>query len=738
MSALQAALDLAARGIPCFPCLESKAPACAGGFKAASTDPDTVRRLFASGAPLIGVPTGEASGLDVLDTDPRNGCGAWLAAHEHLIPLTRIHATRSGGMHMLFRHRPGLRSSAGGDSGPRAGIDVKADGGYIIWWPAAGCQVVMDEDPATWPAALLDALNVREPAAAPANPADRRRLSPRSEQDVVDLFNTLPNPLHTTRDQWTFAGLAAIGCIHDLGADPHGPIAEAFVAWAERGDDTKEPTREKWEADWSRRPAHGVYAGYDTLRRIARELDPAFVDPAAGAEFEPLPPLPEPTPAPRRKLFGAPFELCAPESIEPREWVYGGHYIRQFISSTVAPGAIGKSSLALVEALDMVTGRGLLTGKPTSKRFRVHYWNGEDPIEETRRRVVAACRHYGITAADIGGRLTVASGRDAPIRIAQDTRDGFTIAEPMIDDLIAELRDDQVDVLILDPFVKTHGVNENDNNRIDAVASQFARIADAANVAVELVHHLRKASGTGQDRTAEDARGGVALISAARSVRVLNVMQPAEAGELGIPDEVRRRCFRVDDGKVNMVPPRGTGEHAVWRFLASVSLNNARPERNLAADNIGVATVWLKPAVGDAVTPEHVAEITRRLAAGEPNRRDARSPEWAGAWIAEVLGIDLATGGERKRVGKLIDAMVSSGALATGSELDDRRRARAVLLPAAPVAPVHTGADRSGLEQITHHPCSAPVSRGCGGLEQSNRLPAPVEQTEPITEDAHL
>ncbi len=707
---LHAALDLAASGVPVFPCMSApgtkadKAPACAGGFKAASTDPDTVRRLFASpAAALIGVPTGEASGLDVLDTDPRNGCGTWLAAHEHLIPLTRIHATRSGGMHILLRHKPGLRSSAGGDSGPRAGVDVKADGGYVIWWPAAGCQIIMDEDPAPWPAALLEALNVRERAATPPDTADRRRLAPPSIQAAVDLFDAMPNLLHTTRDQWNAAGLAAAGCIHDIDGDMHGPIAEAFMGWAERGDDTKEPTREKWEKDWSQRPAHSIHAGYDTLLRIARELDPAFREPAAGVEFEALPVLPVPAPVPRRKLFGAPFELCAPESIEPREWVYDGHYIRQFISSTVAPGAIGKSSLALVEALDMVTGRGLLTGKPTSKRFRVHYWNGEDPIEETRRRVVAACKHYGITAADIGDRLTICSGRDAPICIATDTRDGFTIAEPLVNDLIAELRDDQVDVLILDPFVKTHGVNENkthsvnenDNGKIDAVASQFARIADAANVAVELVHHLRKASGTGQDRTAEDARGGVALISAARSVRVLNVMLPAEAAELGIPDEVRRRCFRVDDGKVNMVPPRGTGEHAIWRFLASVSLNNARPERNLAADNIGVATVWLKPAVGDAVTPEHVAEVTRRLTAGEPNRRDARSPEWAGQWIAGVLGIDLATGGGRKRVGKLIDAMIVNGTLATGSELDDRRRAWAVLLPAAPVAPVHSRADWS-------------------------------------------
>ena len=151
--ALTAALALAESGVPVFPCLASKAPSCPGGFKAATTDPVAVRELWTRHpGPLVGVPTGAISGIDVVDIDPRNGGDHWFDANRDRLPPTRTHATRSGGDHLLFRHHPGMGCSAGRVA---PGIDIRAAGGYIIWWPAADIPVRDDSPIAACPEWLL-------------------------------------------------------------------------------------------------------------------------------------------------------------------------------------------------------------------------------------------------------------------------------------------------------------------------------------------------------------------------------------------------------------------------------------------------------------------------------------------------------------------------------------------------------------------------------------------------------
>jgi hypothetical protein len=46
-----------------------------------------------------------------------------------------------------------MRSSAGRIA---AGVDVRADGGYVIWWPAAGFPVISDMPVAAWPSWLCE------------------------------------------------------------------------------------------------------------------------------------------------------------------------------------------------------------------------------------------------------------------------------------------------------------------------------------------------------------------------------------------------------------------------------------------------------------------------------------------------------------------------------------------------------------------------------------------------------
>jgi hypothetical protein len=169
------ALSLIRQGFPCFPCRADKTPATPHGFKDATHDSNMLRELWrrCPGA-LIGIPTGENSGFDVLDIDPRHGADRWFAEHRYRLPTTRVHRTRSGGLHLLFEHEKGLRCSAGRIA---AGVDVRATGGYVIWWPAAGLAVLSENSVAQWPEWLrVQLLSCRRPMTQRITVPDRYAL----------------------------------------------------------------------------------------------------------------------------------------------------------------------------------------------------------------------------------------------------------------------------------------------------------------------------------------------------------------------------------------------------------------------------------------------------------------------------------------------------------------------------------------------------------------------------------
>jgi hypothetical protein len=156
---LTKALQLAAAEIPVFPCAADKRPTCPHGFKDATCEPEAVRALWCDHpGPLIGVPTGSVSGIFVLDIDSAKHTEAdeWLERHAPYLPETKEHRTQSGGLHILFKHRDGLKNSA---SRITRGIDTRGDGGYVVWWPAAIPQPFQPNPPlAEVPEWMVEAL----------------------------------------------------------------------------------------------------------------------------------------------------------------------------------------------------------------------------------------------------------------------------------------------------------------------------------------------------------------------------------------------------------------------------------------------------------------------------------------------------------------------------------------------------------------------------------------------------
>ena len=363
---------------------------------------------------------------------------------------------------------------------------------------------------------------------------------------------------------------------------------------------------------------------------------------------------PVPHPAISTAIKATPYQWRDPASIPPRAWVYGHMLLRGSLTVVVAPGATGKTALMIGTAMALATGRNLLGPKVWSGPKRVWLWNLEDSGEEMARGVQAGAIHWGIKPDDLGDRLYVDSGMDgAELRTAIETAKGTWINAPVVGALLTQLRDEQIDVLIVDPFVSSHSVNENDNRAIDMVAKQWARLASQAGCAIVLVHHARKLAGG--EVSAETARGASALIAAARSVPTLNRISDEEAAKFGIEGEERRRFFRVYDDKNNRAPPSDKSD---WYRLHSVSLGNG-PD---GGDSLPVVVPWSPPQTFDGVTAAHLRAVQDQLARGE-YRKDQQSQPWAGDVVISVLGLDASRKADRLRASSLLTTWEANGAL---------------------------------------------------------------------------
>ena len=371
-------------------------------------------------------------------------------------------------------------------------------------------------------------------------------------------------------------------------------------------------------------------------------------------------------------ISAKPFVWRDPSTIPCRRWLYGKHLIRKFLSTTVSPGAVGKSSLVMVELVAMATGRPLLGINPSEGKMKVWYWNGEDPYEELERRIAAICLFYGIDPKELDGQLFMNSGRDTEIIVATSTKAGTTIAVPTVDAMTATIRDNQIDAMVLDPFIAAHSVSENDNAAIGAVATAIARIADATNSACDLVHHVRKAA-HGQEITVEDGRGAVALLAASRSSRVLNQMSKEEAVRAGVDNP--RSYFRVDNGKSNLAPAPDKSE---WFALKSQSLGNGIHGDFATSDHVAVVTPWTWPDCMDDVTVADLRKVQVVVAAGR-FRENHQAKNWVGKAVAQVIGLDVDDKGQKDKILALLKRWLGTGMFVVVEGEDEKRMKRSFI-----------------------------------------------------------
>ncbi|MCC6478730.1 MAG: AAA family ATPase [Sphingomonadaceae bacterium] len=367
-------------------------------------------------------------------------------------------------------------------------------------------------------------------------------------------------------------------------------------------------------------------------------------------------------------LQANPFLWRDVRTIPPRQWLLGSSLLRGSLSLLIAPGGSGKTALTVGMAVSLVTGRDLLGMKVWGGPKKVMLWNLEDSQEEIDKLFYAAFKKWDVLQDHVGERLYVNSGLAGDgLTIATDEK-GVVLNKVTLNDLVSLISTLGIDVLIVDPFVSSHRVSENDNGAIDAIAKAWANIANVTGCAVLLVHHTSKLRGS--ENTSEASRGASALVNAARSVTTINRMTKTQALNLGVEEHEHSRHFRCYDDKNNRAPPAAESK---WFALESVSLGNH--PLGCDGDSVAVVVPWSSQLVVEQVTNTQIREVQKRISDGN-YRKDSQSPDWVGIVIAEVLERDLSVKNVKAAIKKLVGEWASRGFLAEETRKDHNRTNR--------------------------------------------------------------
>jgi len=292
-----------------------------------------------------------------------------------------------------------------------------------------------------------------------------------------------------------------------------------------------------------------------------------------------------------------------------RPWVFGRVLLEKAVTVLVAPAGVGKSTLSIEVGVAVVTGREI-TGHAVHRQGKVWIYNNEDDADELKRRLGAVLQYWNIPVSEIRGRLALNSGADRPLLVASSDRAGNVIRRPDVDACIAHIREQDIGLFVVDPFVETHTVVENSNEQIKEVGAMFREIARQGNCAVLLVHHTSKppqGSSDGHAGNMNTARGASSLPGIARVLQTLFSMSEKDAEKLNVPAKRRHLYVRLDDAKANfsLISP-----DALWFRREGVVIGNGDEVGVLVPEDLAPA----EEPVGDDIADLHRTIIACLLA----------------------------------------------------------------------------------------------------------------------------
>lgn len=180
------------------------------------------------------------------------------------------------------------------------------------------------------------------------------------------------------------------------------------------------------------------------------------------------------------------------ERKEEHRWLVAGLWSEQAVGIVGGEPKCCKSFLALDIAVAVAAGVPCLRRFAVPRAGRVLLFAAEDALHIVRRRLDGICEAAGVALADLDIQVITAP----TVRLDLDV-DRRNLAET-VERLKPRL-------LILDPFVRLHCIDENASGEVAPILAYLRELQRRHGVAVLLVHHAKK--GAGNARAGQALRG---------------------------------------------------------------------------------------------------------------------------------------------------------------------------------------------------------------------------------------
>jgi hypothetical protein len=177
---------------------------------------------------------------------------------------------------------------------------------------------------------------------------------------------------------------------------------------------------------------------------------------------------------------------------EEHRWLIDGLWAEEAVGIVGGEPKCCKSFLALDMAVAVASGTACLRRYAVARPGRVLLFAAEDALHIVRARLDGICRAAGVKLADI----------DIQVITTPSVRLDLEADRKSLADTVAAL---QPRLLILDPFVRLHRIDENISGEVAPLLAYLRELQRRHRLAVVVVHHAKK--GAGKARAGQALRG---------------------------------------------------------------------------------------------------------------------------------------------------------------------------------------------------------------------------------------